>query len=179
MYAYVCYVQHSSSLLLVIGDEGGGIQVYADMIFGRRSVMTRMVIPHGHAYPLFIFKLTSIKHLSLITHQQSQGLDDDRVISTYFNCHQNFFASNHSNQLYTLLTSLERSHANLPWVWLAAFSTKSRCAALQGRCCSTALPSPCGTRSVPLKRCGLQELLGKAKLQLAPSYVRPRWPKKN
>lgn len=27
-----------------------------------------------------------------------------------FNCHQNFFASNHSHQLYTLLTSLERSH---------------------------------------------------------------------
>ena len=56
--------------------------MYADMIFGRRSVMTRMVIPHGHAYPLFIFKLTSIKHLSLITHQQSRCLDDDRVIST-------------------------------------------------------------------------------------------------
>ena len=64
MYIYVCYVQHSSSLLLIVGDEGGGIQVDADMIFGRRSVVTRMVIPHGHAYPLFILELTSIKHLT-------------------------------------------------------------------------------------------------------------------
>ena len=102
----VCYVQHSS-LLLVVGYKGGGIQVYADMIFGRRSVMTRMVIPHGHAYPLLIFKLTSIKHLSLIAKGD-------------FNCHQNFFGFQ-SFQSVVLLPSLERSHvptcSNLGFGW--------------------------------------------------------------